>query len=381
MIVAESFGDIPLFREIQKLLSSSSGPINLEIARQVAVAIATQGTPDPAPSPDAVHVYSEHARASEELLAGYMQLPVGEPARVEAVTRVAWVEKTLSGWLWLLETLARRFSEQMTEMPNPEPSGGLTAMMQQIGPLLIGLQAGTLVGHLATETIGPSDVPIPRDDDGHLRFVDRNAMDVAREYNFERDEFRRWLVFHDIGRHIVLQSAPWIHRYFRSLFAEIVDAMEVDVDGLEQRLIELQSSGLQGLQNPTGIDPAIPIAETARHKAALDRLRAFMAALEGYAIHASTTVEQVAGSAPAIREGMLRRNASPTDARAMLSSVLGISFDRELESSGITFSAAVVKLKGIKSLNEMWVAPDNLPTLGEIKDPFAWIERVLEDVS
>jgi uncharacterized protein (DUF2342 family) len=44
----------------------------------------------------------------------------------------------------------------------------------------------------------------------------------------------------------------------------------------------------------------------------------------------------------------------------------------------VTFCAAIVKLQGIEKLNLMWAAPDNLPTLDEVRDPFAWIERVLE---
>jgi uncharacterized protein (DUF2342 family) len=38
-----------------------------------------------------------------------------------------------------------------------------------------------------------------------------------------------------------------------------------------------------------------------------------------------------------------------------------------------------VKLRGIRSLNSMWEAPDNLPTLEEIRDPFTWMERVLPE--
>ena len=34
----DPFGDIPLFREIQRLLASGGGPVNLEIARQIALA-------------------------------------------------------------------------------------------------------------------------------------------------------------------------------------------------------------------------------------------------------------------------------------------------------------------------------------------------------
>lgn len=378
LVASESFGDIPLFREIQKILSSGSGPINTELARQVGVAIATEGTADPSPSPDAIRVYADRARVVEELVVGYTRLDLAEPTRTEIVTRGQWVESTLEGWKWLLTALAGRFSAQTAGMAGEEAAVGLGTMMQQIGPLLIGLQSGTLVGHLAIEAIGPFDPPIPRDDEGHLQFLDRNAMDLARDYNFDRDDFRRWVAFHDVTRRVVLQSNPWIARYFRSLFVEVVDAMEIDIGGLEQRLIELQSGSLEGLQGSAGIDPAIPLTETERHRSALDRLRAFMAALEGYATHAGEAVADVAGRYPTIDEGMRRRNASPSEARNMLASILGISFDRDLESSGTTFCAAVVSLKGLTALNQMWAAPDNLPTLSEIKDPFTWMERVVD---
>ncbi|MGH2777969.1 MAG: zinc-dependent metalloprotease, partial [Actinomycetota bacterium] len=65
--------------------------------------------------------------------------------------------------------------------------------------------------------------------------------------------------------------------------------------------------------------------------------------------------------------------------QAALASILGISFDRALENKGETFCAAVVKLKGLGTLNHVWDAPDNLPSPDEIKDPFQWMERVLEE--
>ena len=43
----QPFGDIPLFRELQKLLSSGEGPINTEIARQVGGAVAAQAGTEP----------------------------------------------------------------------------------------------------------------------------------------------------------------------------------------------------------------------------------------------------------------------------------------------------------------------------------------------
>jgi len=87
---------------------------------------------------------------------------------------------------------------------------------------------------------------------------------------------------------------------------------------------------------------------------------------------------QMVEGAARIDEGMVRHRSSPSEGQAALSSVLGISFDRGLETKGETFCAAVVKMKGLAALNRVWEAPDNLPSPEEIKDPFQWMERVLE---
>ena len=63
----------------------------------------------------------------------------------------------------------------------------------------------------------------------------------------------------------------------------------------------------------------------------------------------------------------------------MLNSMLGWNPDPSLQQSGTTFCNAIVELHGMAVLNQVWAAPDNLPSYDEIKDPFAWMERVLED--
>jgi uncharacterized protein (DUF2342 family) len=87
---------------------------------------------------------------------------------------------------------------------------------------------------------------------------------------------------------------------------------------------------------------------------------------------------QVVEGAARIDEGMARHRSSPSEGQAALSSIIGVSFDRALETKGETFCAAVVKMKGLPALNSVWDAPDNLPSSEEIEDPFQWMERVLE---
>ena len=112
----------------------------------------------------------------------------------------------------------------------------------------------------------------------------------------------------------------------------------------------------------------------------MDRLHAFIAASEGYAAHVSRAVEkELVEDAARVEESVVRFRAANKEVESLLGSVLGVSIDRELEAAGATFCAAIVSLRGLPSLNRVWAAPDNLPTMAEVKDPFAWMERVLDE--
>lgn len=376
----QPFGDIPLFREIQKILASSEGPINYEIARQVATAAATQGVAEAAADPAVARAWADGVHEAEVLVAGYTRLPLVEPTRTQVVDRVWWVRSTMQAWAWLLERLAGRFTAELGRVggEGAEESNAMEAAMGQVAPLLTGLQAGTLLGQLGREAIGRHDFPIPRDDDAALFLLTANADNVASDYGFEIDVFRRWLALQDVTRHLVMIGTPWVNSYARSLLSEVVDSTEIDVADLERRLMELQTKGMEALDEGLAAAPGLPVVASERHERALHRLHAFLALVEGYARSASRAVGlELLGETHQIDEGMARRRMSTSQGDAMLGSVLGVSLDRALEAAGETFCAAILKLHGLAALNQVWHAPDNLPTLEEIKDPFLWIERVL----
>jgi putative hydrolase len=376
----DPFGDIPLFRELQRLLSSGDGPVNYEIARQVGTAIATQGVSEPSVPAETARSFAEAVHASEVVVSGYTRLPLDEPLGSRVLNRAQWVAATLDSWKWLLNRLAGRFGGELGKLGGEETAGSLQTALGQIAPLLMGIQAGTLVGHLSREMLGRYDVPIPRDDDGKLFVVAPNVEAICADYGFDADTFRRWLALQEVTRGLIVNSVAWVDRYFRGLLTEIIDSIEIDASDLERRLMELQSQGPEALQEGLGAQGALPIVPTERHQRALGRLHAFMALFEGYARQTSAAVGgEVVGDTTKIDEGMARHTLSPSDGEEMLATLLGLSLDRALETAGATFCAAVLKLKGIGALNRVWEAPDNLPAIEEIKDPFAWIDRVLAE--
>ena len=379
--MSQPFGDIPLFRELQRILASGDGPINFEIARQIAGTIAT-ASPDPTPSPDALRELAGAVRDAEVLIVGYTRSALEEPLTARTTGRASWVLAALDGWKWLLEALARRFTSELSGVGAETGSGAanpMAQMMGQIAPLLLGIQTGTVVGHLSMDALARHDPPIPWDDDASLFFVSPNLDRIAAEYDFDASMFRRWMALHEVARQVIVVATPWVSRYHRSLLVALIEAIEIDTDDMERRLIDLQSGGAEALRSGAGMDQLIPVSQTERYRKALSNLRSFLAIFEGYAEHAAGAVAgSLLGDTSRIDEGMARQRHTASEGKTMLASVLGIERDRALETAGKTFCNAVVQLKGITALNHVWAAPDNLPLLSEIKDPFAWIERVLE---
>ncbi len=391
----DPFGEVPFFRELQRLLSASDGPVNQEIARQVAGAISGPGAA-PADSVDE-RLYSDAVRELEVFASGYTRLPSSEPTQVSVMDRNAWVASTFTGWRWVIDRLASRFTGQLDPLGGgeaagpggPGPSGpsprgpggmgsqaGMGAAMTQVTPLLFGIQAGTLVGTLSTRAMGRYDLPIPRDDDGILFFVAPNISSFALDYGLG-DEFKRWFALNQTVPHLVARSVTWLLPYWRGLVTEVVDAIEIDIADLQNRLMELQAGGLEAMEG--GTPDILPVSPTARHQAALARVKAFDALLAGYARHATDAIaEEVIGDTSRFEESLSRYQSAGDEAEALLGKILGVVTDRPTKVAGTNFCAAVVTLKGIAALNKVWDAPDNLPSLEEIRDPFAWMERVVD---
>lgn len=379
----DPFGDIPLFREIQRILSSSSGPVNLEIAGQVAAAIA-RGEDDPPAPPETARAFDAAVHQAAGVVVGYTRLTPEEPFATKILTRTEWARESLPAWNWLLERVATRFAAEMARMAGEEGDEAAASpfgpALGGMAPLLLGIQTGTVIGHLAREALSRYDLPIPRDDDGRHFLVPANLRSVAAAYSFDEPMFVRWIALREMTRGLVLTRVPWVDGYLRRLLTDIVDAIELDLTDLESRFMELQTRGMEALESGVDAESAFPIAPTERHRAALNRLHAFLALFQGYADHVAGAVDDsVLGDTTVIDEGMTRYHLSPSEGKAMLGGLLGLQLDRALESSGKTFCAAVVQLHGMPSLGRVWEAPDNLPSVEEIRDPFGWIERVLTD--
>src|SRR3972149_1838789 len=106
------WNDVPLFREIQRVLLSSSGPVNWELARQVAIATAPSSGEDPHPSGEDLRGFEDAGRLAELQVAGFTGLePPSDLPKVEAVRRTQWVERNLESLRAVMEPAAAKLGE------------------------------------------------------------------------------------------------------------------------------------------------------------------------------------------------------------------------------------------------------------------------------
>jgi putative hydrolase len=390
----EAFADTPLFRELQRVMAASDGPINWELARQVAIATAQDGRPDPEPGDDDRTGLEAAVRVAELQIAELTGLSAPtDVVAVRPVRRAAWVEENLRGLRDLLEPAAGRVSEalatgdgggdlaaQLPEEIRAQLPPGFAQQLQQavtmMAPLMLGTQVGQTMGFLGRQVLGQYDVAVPRSEPGALLFVIPNIEAFERDWSLPPTDFRTAIAVHEVTHRFEF-ARPWTAPRFRELLGDFLSTMTIDADELRTRMAGLDPSDPEAMQRAIGAGEGglfgTVLDEEQRLK--LGRIQAFMAAAEGYGDHVMHALgAKLLGSYARIDEAMRRyREGEVHD--PVFERLLGIEMERDRYRQGRAFCDTVVELTDEATLASMWDGPDALPSLPEIEEPRLWLAR------
>jgi coenzyme F420 biosynthesis associated uncharacterized protein len=375
------WNDVPLFREIQRVLMSSSGPVNWELARQVGIASASWGTEDPAPSEEDGRGFEEAVRVAELQVAGFtgLEAPSDIP-RVEAVRRGQWVQANIEGLRALLEPAAAKIGDAIAAAQRdavPEQAqAGVAQVLGQLSPLLLGAQVGTVLGTLAQQVLGQYDIAVPRPDGaGALLFVVPNIARFEKEWSLDPTDFRTWIAIHEVTHRFEF-ARPWALTRFRELIDDFTSTLTLDVEELRQRLASFDPSNPEGMQEMlAGQDSLFGAVMDDEQRLKLRRVQAFMTASEGYGDHVMHALgAQMLPSYARIDEAM-RRYRETEHVDPVFERLLGIEVKREHYRLGRAFCDAVVDLTNEATLARMWDSAEALPSMPELEEPRLWLAR------
>ena len=375
------WNDVPLFREIQRVLMSSSGPVNWELARQVGIASASWGTEDPAASEEDRRGFDEAVRVAELQVAGFtgLEAPSDIP-KVEAVRRGQWVQANIEGLRALLEPAAAKIGDAIATAQRdavPEQAqAGVAQMLGQLSPLLLGAQVGTVLGTLAQQVLGQYDIAVPRPDGaGALLFVVPNIARFEKEWSLDPTEFRTWIAIHEVTHRFEF-ARPWAITRFRELIDDFTSTLTLDVEELQQRLASLDPSNPEGMQEMlAGQESLFGAVMDDEQRLKLRRVQAFMTASEGYGDHVMHALgAHMLPSYARIDEAM-RRYRETEHVDPVFERLLGIEVKREQYRLGRSFCDTVVELTDEATLARMWDSAEALPSMPELEEPRLWLAR------
>jgi putative hydrolase len=377
------FGGIPFLGDLAKMLSSQASG-GRDAARQFAVQVASGGTSEPNPDPLERLKLEELARVADlqvRALTGLDTSTTGRIVTVVPVTRAEWATRTLDGWRTLLERLSSALSTPV--MPDADEAGTdpIAALLQSFSsafaPLLFGMQAGGMVGHLATRSLGQYDLPVPRPASDELVVVSANIAEFGEAWDLPGDDLRLWVCLSELATHAVL-GVPHVRRRLDQLLLDFVGAFRVDPTVVETRLQDVDPTDPMALQEALG-DPATLLGaiRSPEQRELQPRLEALVAAIVGYVDWVMDTVgANLIGSYGRITEAARRHRVETGEGDRFVEHLLGLELGQAQYDRGAAFVEGIAERAGTEGLARLWADEADLPTPAELDAPGLWLARI-----
>lgn len=380
------FGSGGPFEDVMRNLArmlTTQGPVNWEIARQLAAWTATEGESDANPDPVSRVRLEELLRVAELHVAEATGLAgsSGRVLSVRAVGRGAWAHETLEAWKPLFEQLAGSMGAltppEETEAPSDPMSKLFSNLPQMLGPLLLGMQAGSMVGQLAARSMGQYELPMPRPVSDELLMVPHTIDAFAEAWSLDANDVRLWVCLREVANHAVL-SRPHVRARLDELIRAYAGAWQPDPHALEERLAGFDPTDMAALQS-TFADPSALLGEmeSDEQRRLQVPLRGLLVAISGYVDHVMDQVgRRLIGSYPQLTEALRRRRLEEDAGQQLLGQLFGVTIDARGYEQGQAFVAGILERSGEDGLSRLWHSEQELPTPAELDAPGLWLARI-----
>jgi coenzyme F420 biosynthesis associated uncharacterized protein len=343
--------------------------IDWVIADWVAERMASRGGPATS-SLAGIDLRPLAADAERRVVAYTGLVPLGPIPAPEGIDRSEWAKTNLSSTRAMIEPLL-------------DVAAGKLGPAKGTGRLWLGAvssaEIGVLIGFMAQRVLGQYEL-ILLDElaDGQqprLLFVLPNLADAVGRFEADELEFVTWVTLHEVTHAVQFGGVPWLRDY---LAAQVRELME----SAQQRMNVQKRSRLPTREDVVRVGRAalrldlLGMVGSPRERAVMDRVQAVMAVIEGHAEHVMDAVApELLPSLPELRAAMDKRRKQQRGIAKYLGKLLGLEMKMRQYTQGKAFCDRIVAEAGTGALNHVFSSPEALPTLAEIENPAAWLER------
>jgi len=337
--------------------------VDWDLAVATARRLAPKGPPiQPKQALEAVRMIRGLAVQAIEPVERVTGMSAGPPDGAQVVDRAAWIQSNADGMREALQPLMERIDGR-------EPP----ALLRDLGSRGSAVQVGIALAWLSGKVLGQYEAFAPAGQQGRLLLVAPTIVQVERQLGVPERDFRLWVCLHEETHRLQFGANPWLSDYMRSLIADFLEATELGVVEVAQRLASAIATGVRGAR-PASLVEAV---QSPAQRAVFDRMTGLMSLLEGHAEVVMDEVgPQVVPSVALIRERFNQRRAQPKALDAAARRLMGMDVKMRQYSEGAAFVRQVVNEVGMAGFNRVWTGPATLPSREEIMRPQQWIDRM-----
>jgi putative hydrolase len=383
-------------RQFADLMSWQGGPVNWDLARNVArQTVAAKG--DPSVLEIERGKVTEAVRLADLWLEDATTLPTGIRT-IQAWSRSEWVEATLPVWTKLCDPIAGRAVDAMGGLLSEDPEqvsgelppelraamsamsggmgmlGGLAEMMRRIGGMMVGGQAGAAVGGLAQEVVSSTDVGLPLGPAGTAALLPAGVAAFGDGLSVSADEVRLFLALREAAHQRLFAHVPWLRARLLGAVEDYARGIRVDAAALREAMPQIDPANPEALNEALSGAAVFQPEDTEEQKAALVRLETILALVEGWV---ATVVEDAAADrlpqAGALAEAIRRRRATGGPAERTFATLVGLELRPRRLREAAAIWRGLTDARGTDGRDAVWAHPDLLPTASDFDDPDGFV--------
>ncbi|MDA8196576.1 MAG: zinc-dependent metalloprotease [Actinomycetota bacterium] len=377
------FGFNPLetvFKDLMNMLSGQRD-VHKMVAIQMATSIAASADPDNVDPSLRIKVENMVDIAKNELL---LNSPLGISKTLSASTIVAAngpsrVENMTARLNSLTDLLVAQTEESLSnQSTNPPDLGGMPfgQLLALTGPMMVGANIGSAIGHLVSEIYGDSDILWPKYGNEIAIYPNRISK-FASAWTINFDAFLMWTMINQLVSNTVVQ----------------IDHIATELANIARRHIESTSNTAEALSNQLGgMDLSDPSAleKLSQDPSALfsiskndtqDRLVAdsqpFLAVvvslIDWFTLNSA---KRLVGATDSINEARVRVRRDRAEGLILFESLFGIGVSPATYELGNHFIFGVIERDAESSLIKILEDPEYMPTSSEVEAPGLWLARI-----
>ena len=354
--------------------------IEPRIARTVARRFAGEG-----PGSDSYlvqrlrHDLDDAVPTSERLVAEARGIPAPPPVSWGLIDRAAWADANIASMTTLLRPLAERVGSRMEEFP------WAVRLAQRA---LVSVEVGVLLGYVSRRVLGQYDLLVPPEEPARrlrrlrgpappvLLFVAPNIIETEQRFGFVPRDFALWVALHEVTHRFQFDGVGWLRPRFLELVSSYLNSVNLDARTLARRLASAGGSLMSRSLPPEERNPVYLLASE-EQRSVLNDIQALMAVVEGHGNYVMDSVgAKVIPSFARMRRVFERRREQTSRMQRAVQHVLGLEMKLRQYELGQSFCDRVTAARGPEVLSKLWVGPDSLPTLEELREPDGWLSRV-----